>query len=447
MQTQQFSEMLFDKAKAAGFSCSEVFCIQSDSFSASVHESEINSYEVASSLGLGFRGLYNGKMGYASTQILDEAAADQLVAGARMNATLIENEDPDDLFSGDENYPEAGNFSEALEKVSAEAKLEKLLQLEKDGLCCSPVVKKIADCILATHSSSEQIINSLGLNVSKRENYCGLVLETVAQDGDKVNSGLWMQYAFDFDKLDTAKVASIAVQEAVAGLHGTPVRSGKYNVAFRWDAASVLFGTFNNVYNAEAAQKGLSLLAGKENSKIASECITLIDDPLLPGGFGSTPFDAEGVASRCHSIISDGTFITLLHNRKTAAKQGIQTTGNASRSYSSSMGISPTNMYLKAGNCSTEELLRQMDNGLLITELQGMHSGANEISGDFSLSAKGFRIVHGVVDQPVSGITIAGNYFDVLRNMRLLADDLHFTHPAAIVSPTIWVGELTVGGT
>ena len=180
---------------------------------------------------------------------------------------------------------------------------------------------------------------------------------------------------------------------------------------------------------------------------IAAPCLTLMDDPLLAGGLASTPFDGEGVAHFANAVIREGRLNTLLHNRKTARKQGCATTGNAARgSYSGSVQVGPTNFFFAPGPGDRQALLAQMDRGLLITQVQGLHSGANPVTGDFSLGARGFRVEKGKTAEPVSGITVAGNFFHMLKSTCLAAEDLYFG-TSGIGSPTLWVGELKVAGT
>lgn len=449
MNTQAFIDELFARAQKAGFEAGEIYLSQGDSFEATVYEGQINSYDVSSSLGLGFRGMYQGKMGYASTQVLDEDAAGQLVAGAKTNALLIGSEDPETLFAGSKSYAKVEGLRPALEKVSAGEKLQKALALEKAALSLDGRVKQLSDCGLFTSRGAVRIANTLGLDVSFEDNGCGMYLSAVARGDEETSAATKLSYGFDFAALDVERLAREAVDEAVAGLKGTAVASGSYPVAMRNDAAASMLRTFAGVFSAESAQKGLSLLKGREGEAIAAPCLTLMDDPLRPGGFASAPFDDEGVACFAKSVIQEGRLNTLLHNRKTALKQGAVTTGNAARgAYGGPVGISPSNFFFAPGAVSREGLLSQMGEGLLITELQGLHAGANAVTGDFSLGAKGYRVEGGAIAGPVSGITVAGNFFEMMKHICLLADDLYFGAPgsACVGSPTLWVGELKVAG-
>lgn len=446
MKMESFSAELLERAVKSGFAQAEVYIKSGESFEAGTHEGEINSYEVSGSFGLGFRGLYNGKMGYASTQALDDDAMEQLIRGAKQNALLIDEEEAETLFEGATKYPDVNAFSEALEEVSAKAKLEKLLKLDELGRSLDEEVRSLEDCSLFSASGETRMMNTLGLDLCFRKNICGMSLTPIARRGNQSETSFRFACSRDFDALDPEALAKEGVQEALSRLGGEVLPSGAYPVVFRRDAAQALLGTFTGVFNAEAAQKGLSLLKGREGQTIASPMVTILDDPLQ--GIGARPFDGEGVPGSAKALVEDGVLCTLMHNRKTAAKQGTKTTGNASRSYGSKLGVSPTTFYLKPGSLGYEALLREVHQGILITGLQGLHSGADPVSGDFSLSAKGFRIEGGALGGPVTGITVAGNFFTLLQAVQCLGDDLYFGFPggSCIGSTSLYGGKLTIAG-
>jgi PmbA protein len=206
-----------------------------------------------------------------------------------------------------------------------------------------------------------------------------------------------------------------------------------------------LLGTFVKAFSAEEAQKGFSLLKGRIGDKIAAGVVSIRDDPLLDGLPGSAAFDGEGVAARNKAVVENGVFRTFLHNRKTAKKDGLESTGNGFKpSYKTAVGIAPSNFYIAAGTGSREELIAVLGDGLVITSLEGLHSGANAVSGDFSLSAEGFLVEGGRIARPVEQITVAGNFFSLLKDIDALAGDLEFK--GSVSSPSVLVRELFVAG-
>lgn len=175
-------------------------------------------------------------------------------------------------------------------------------------------------------------------------------------------------------------------------------------------------------------------------------CVSLIDDPLLPDGMASRPFDAEGVPSSAHTVVENGVFQTFLYDLKTAHKDGVATTGNANRaSAASSVHVAPSNFYLKPGGKSFDALLEGIGEGIVITEVSGLHAGANPVSGDFSLLSKGYTFRNGKRDKAVEQITVAGNFYELLKSVQELANDLAFPR-GGIGSPSVDVGELSISG-
>ncbi|MBS4053737.1 MAG: TldD/PmbA family protein, partial [Thermaerobacter sp.] len=219
-----------------------------------------------------------------------------------------------------------------------------------------------------------------------------------------------------------------------------------YKVLLRHDVASELLATFASSFSAEAVQKGLSLLKDKLGEAIMSSSITIIDDPLLPERPNSAPFDAEGVATKTKTVVGEGKLVTLLHNLKTAKKDGVASTGNAHKAaFNAPVTVAPTNLYIQAGGKVYAELVAELENGLVIIAVQGTHSGANPVSGDFSLSAYGYLVEDGKVVRPVNQITIAGNFFAMLSNIQGVGNDLLFKY-GSVASPSLLIGSLAVSG-
>jgi len=213
---------------------------------------------------------------------------------------------------------------------------------------------------------------------------------------------------------------------------------------------ATLLETFCDVFSADAAQKGMSLLADKEGELVASEIVTIVDDPFCEDSCCMSAFDAEGVATKKKNIVENGVFKTLLHNLKTADKAGVTTTGNAYKgSYKSKVSIAPFAFYIKPSDVSFDEVLNRTQNGVYITELNGMHAGANFVTGDFSLSASGFLIENGKTTKPVNEITIAGNFFTMLKQIECVGNDFKFSMPGGssqFGSPCALVGTMAISG-
>ena len=441
-----FIHALLDAAKKAGIEAAEIYLASGDSFRAMCQQGQVNNYTVNSTRGLSLRGLYQGKMGYAATEAFDDEAVAQLVRGVKESAALIEDEDVQEIYPGDAEYPALDQYNPALDQVPEARKLQFVLDLEKCAKEKDPRIVQLTYDMLSTTSGQTRIANSYGLNLSFRDNLAVAVASALAKEGDRVSTGTGFAISRDFEALSVEKIAGEAVEEALFMLHAAPVPSGTYRAIIHSRCMPDLLGVFSDVFSAENAQKGMSLLAGKEGEVIAAPCVTLMDDPLLPGGLASRPFDAEGVAARPKAVIENGRLTTLLHNLKTARKAGVKTTGNAAKGgYAGTVEVAPSNFYLKPGEKSLEQLTAEMGEGLVITDVSGLHAGANAISGDFSLIAQGYTVKNGRKDQPVERITVAGNFYQLLKNIRAVGSDLCFPG-SSMGSPSVDVGEIAVAG-
>lgn len=444
MDRKVFIEKLFARAKEAGLDLCQVHFSMGESFETAVFKGEVLNYSVSDTISLMFSVLVNGRLGTASTQALDDDAIDMLINSAKTNAELIESEDECFMYDGSGEYVEVDSYCADVDAVSAAEKIAYAKKMEEMTVSADERIEQVEDCVVFSESEEHGIVNTLGLDVVTRANVMGGFIAPVARDGELVGSGGKSFVADGADMSVMDKVVSESVAEALNSLNAESMPSGEYPAIFRYDAMRTLLGTFIGVFSADNAQKGLSLLKDREGEKIAADCLTLIDDPHMAKSASSTPFDGEGVPTFRKELISGGVLTTLMHNLKTAHKQNVKTTANATRGG----GIAPTNLYIAPGEASFDELVAQIDNGVVITSLQGMHAGANTTSGDFSLSAKGLRVENGKITGAVKQITVATNFFEFIKDIRCVGSDLRFGLPGVsyIGCPSVLVGKISVAG-
>ncbi|UPA32146.1 TldD/PmbA family protein [Terrisporobacter glycolicus] len=446
MEFLQFKNLLFEKAKIAGFDECEIYFSDGESISISVYEREVEKYNLAKSFGLSFRGKINNKMGYSYTEILDEVAIDMLINSAKNSATLIENDDETFIYVGDKTYSEVKTYSKELENIDPGKMIDLALDLEKEAKNYCDKVVNINGCKISYSSSNYGIYNTKGLELNNKDNILTSYVVPVVEDESGKNDGVGYMIASSLDEVKPREMAAQGVEEALSKLGGKSIPSGSYKTIIYNEAMVQLLETFASTFSGDAAQKGLSLLKGKEGDMIASPIVTIVDDPLMEGGLASAPFDDEGVATFTKELVYEGKLNTLLHNLKTAHKQGVKSTGNGFKaSYASSVNVSESNLYLRKGEKSFEDLMKEINEGVIITDLAGLHSGANTVSGDFSLAAKGFYVENGKKIFPVEQITLAGNYFDLLKNIVAIGNDLKFPM-SNVGSPSVIVTGLSIAG-
>lgn len=445
MRLDVFRAEVLKAAKAAGLEQAEIYTVRADSLRVLATGGQVADYAVADKIGVSLRGVYEGRMGYCSTQALDAEAIAQLIEGVKESAALCEGEQEESIYPGDAHYEKAECFEPALEAVPAEKKVALARALE---VAVAQYDARLT-CNMAgvsTSSGTVALENTYGLRLENRDNAIVAHVSVAAREGEKVASGGAVRAVRDIEKIDVEEMVREAGDEAIAGLEGAPVASGVYDVVIKNSTMVDLLSTFSGIFSAENAQQGLSLLKDREGSVIAAPCVTLIDDPLMEGGFATCPFDAEGVAAYKKTVVDAGRLTTLLHNRKTAAKAGVKSTGNAAKeSYASPVKVAPSNFYLQKGDVSFDALLAQLGDGLLITDVSGLHAGANAVSGDFSLLCSGFVVKDGKQGRAVKQITMAGNFLKMLMSVAAVGDDLKFPGDP-IGSPSVLVKGLSIAG-
>lgn len=448
MNYQEFKTAVIAAAKDAGLNDYELYCTESSSTSVETIKTELKAFSTNSSLGVCFRCIADGHLGYASTQDLTAEEASLLVTRAIENASSIEKEEPAFLHGTGDQYQSLTRAPH--ETPSSSALIDYALSLQSKLISADSRVLDNSETACTTQTSFRALCNSKGLDLSEETAFDYAYASAIVSDGSSMYDGFSVGVGA-LAKLSQETIVREAVEEAISSIGYTSVPSGKYSVVFSGRVIASLLSAYASVFSAENAQKGLSLLAGKEGSEIAASIVTLTDDPLYPDAPTPCTFDAEGVATCRKNVIEQGRLTTLLHNLTTAAAAGVKTTGNAYKaSYASSVDIRPYSFYLNPGEASPEDLFAEAENGITITSIEGLHAGANPISGDFSLSSGGYRIENGKKAGPIKNFTVSGNFFTLLKEIERIGNDLTFQRgvlgSCRCGSPSLLVRNMTIAG-
>lgn len=442
MRTERFREEAFAYALKAGCSGAELVESGGEEFGVGVLQGEIDTYTVSRTRSLGLRVQLGGKNGYAGTEAPEDPKA--LVEAAMDNARAVQSGDAHPM-AGPADYPAVPAPPDALKGMGAREKISLCRELERTALSLDPRVKRVASCRVVTSAGRVSLWNTLGLNAQREENLsCILVTPIMEANGEAHDGGAFRARG---EALDVEGCAREAVEEAAMQFGGAPVPPGKYRILLRNDAAYSLLSAFSGMFSADAAQKGLSLLANREGEAVAAPCVTIVDDPLYP--LNPTPFDDEGSPAQRKRVVSAGRLDTLLHNLKTAQKAGCATTGNGGRGGAGGpVGVRPSNFYIQPGEEALPAILQALGDGLFITELSGLHAGVNSVSGEFSLLCKGQLVQGGRLVRPVAYITLGGTFLGLLQAVERVGADLRFSLPAGSCfgSPSLLARELMVSG-
>lgn len=449
MNYQEFKQAVVARAEALGIAEYELYYSTSTSTSVGVFQHEINDFSSGLDGGVGFRCIVNGRMGYASTQALTAEEAAAIVERAADNAAVLENDDPSFLCEGGLEYQPLEKKDTPL--PSTDELIAAALKLQDKLYAADPAVVDgtQSQCILSHDEVA--ICNSRGLDLYRTRNSVITVAAPVVSDGQEMTDDFELSCK-PLNELEPGALAEAAVTRAKRKLGGTVPDTAQCPVVFAPKAMASLLAVYSAIFSSANSQKGLSRLDGREGQVIAAPCVTLVDDPFYAENPNATNFDGEGYPTHTKNVIENGVLKTLLYNLRTAAVAGKTTTGNASRGgYDGTVSVSPFTLYLAAGELSEEALIAQAGSGVYITDVTGLHAGADSISGDFSLQSSGFLIRDGKkTGEYVKSFTVAGNFYDLLKNVAALSDKVvlpaMYMNTTAFASPSVLVNGLSIAG-
>jgi PmbA protein len=431
----------------AGATAAECVIREGDEFSTLVRLGQVETLKESGSKSIGVR-VFNGKRA-ASTHSSDFTAAglDRMVKSA-IELAKITSEDP---FSGIPEPSQLGSLSGDLDLYSAdvyslpgEERIAYARRAEKAALDSDPRIKNSEGGSFDAATGHKILANSHGFVGEFRRSYCSVAAIPIAQDEKGgMQRDYWFSVARSLDRLESPEhVGKIAAQRTLRRLGARKVKTQEVPIIFDPLVANSILGHIFEGVNGDSVYRGASFLAGKLGEKIAAPQVTVIDDGTMVGGFGTSPFDGEGIPTRRTVVIENGVLKSYVLNTYTAKKLGLQTTANASRGLAGTPGIGPGNYFLQPGARTPQQLIGDVKEGLYVTEFLGM--GVNLVTGDYSRGASGIWISGGELTYPVEEITVAGNLKDMFLNISEIANDLEFR--GSVASPTIRIDGLTVGG-
>lgn len=406
---------------------------------------EVEGLTFAESRGVGVRVISEGRLGYA--YVADPSASEigEAVARARENAAFATPDEFNALPIGEAAQAIPELFRESQAGMPTGRKVSLALNLERVAITTDPRVRKVVGAEYGDTVSRIALASTAGVDAEYARTDCWSGVYALAEEGDETQTGFSYRLARELDELEWAGVAAEAATRASRMLGAVKPPTVKLPVVLDPFAGSSFLGVLSGALSAEAVQKGRSLFASFVGQLVGSDVFTLIDDGRLLAGPGASPFDDEGVPTERTPLISDGRLTGFLHNTYTARRGRAASTGNARRGgYRSVPGVGTTNLYVEPGGVDPEEILAQAEGGVLIQEVSGVHSGANPISGQFSVGATGLRITGGAMGEPLREMTIGSTVPEMLTAVAAVGNDLRFFTSVGV--PTILIGEMTVAG-
>ena len=414
----------------------------------SAHRGEVEGMTFAESRGVGVRVFRDGRLGYAWAADPSDDEARDAVARARANAALAEPDASNGLPAATDVEPMPELFREASAAVSVDDKVAMALELERYTVSRDPRVTKLDLAQVGDAVSRVAIATSEGVDLEYARTDAWVVAVTLAVEGDETQTGFSFTISRGLDELAWQPIADEAVDRAVQMLGADKPATAKVPIVLDPFAASNFLGVLAGALNADNVLKGRSLFADMVGQQVGSTAFTLVDDGRRADGPGACPFDGEGVPSGRTELFTGGVLNGFLHSTYTARRAGggQRSTGNAKRGgYKSTPGVGTSNFYVEAGDRSFDALLADAAGGVLIMDVSGVHSGANPISGEFSVGATGRRIgPDGSLAEPLREMTIASTLPEMLRGVGAVGSDLRFF--SSVGTPSILIGEMTLAG-
>lgn len=431
----------------SGASAAECVVREGDEFSTTVRLGQVETLKESGSRSIGVRVFFGQRAASTYSSDFSPAGIDRMLTSA-LELAKITSEDP---FGGIPEASKLGQLSGNLDlyhedvySLPGAERIDYARRAEKAALDCDPRLRNSDGGSFDAATGRKILANSHGFVGEYRRSYCSVAVVPIAQDDQgNMQRDYWYSISRSLSRLESAEeVGKEAARRTLRRLGARKVKTAHVPVVLDpMVARSMLEHIFEGV-NGDSVYRGASFLAGKLGEKIAGSNVTVIDDGTMPGGFGTSPFDGEGIPTRRTVVIESGVLKSYLLNTYTARKLHLETTANASRGLAGTPGISPGNYFLQPGKKSAQEIIGAIKDGLYVTEFLGQ--GANLVTGDYSRGASGLWIVNGELAYPVEEITVAGNLKDMFQSISEIASDLEFR--GSVASPTIRIEGLTVGG-
>ena len=444
MDYLEFARDIVDAAVRAGAHEAEVYLQTGDEFGVSVRMGDIETITQASSKGMGLRALVDKRTAFASTTDFDDRVVAELIKTTVQLAKAANRDRHNGLPEVEPQVlPHLNLYDPAVAEMPADQKIRMAKECEKAAFDYDSRITNSHGAGFGTHSGTRILANSNGVLYSNSGTDCWVSCCPLAEENGTKQVGSYWSSARFLSNLDSpAEVGKRSAIDAVRKLGGRKIETTKAPVVFDNTIAAVLWGAIFGALDGDSVHRGMSFLKNKLGKQIASPIVTLIDDPLMPEGPGSLPFDGEGVPTHRKTVVEKGVLNLYFYDTRTANKYGKKPTGNARRGYASLPSVGPMNFYLEPTETDPMDIVRRIPNGFYVTDTIG--HGISTVTGDFSVGASGIWIRDGELAFPVQEVTIAGNMLDMMKSIEEIGSDIRFV--SSVVSPTFKIAEMTISG-
>ena len=414
-----------------------------ESLSLKARDAALEEHKVTSSQVFGVRVIKDDRAGIAYSEAADDAALESMVDQALVNASFARTDEHERIAANAGTLSTDDQLLCPVDDVDIEQKIDTALALES-GLIDRPKVKNVPYNGVTDAIGEQLVFSTAGLTARGKSRMCFAHTYALLEDGEKNVMEGYGAATRRFDELDVGAVVDEAYARCIALLDGEAIPSAHYDVMFDIESQDALFGVFSMMFSGKSAKDGVNPMRDKVGETIASSELSVLDSPDRIDGFHYALFDDEGTPARCVALIDHGRLETLIHNSATASFFGLETTGHATRSARSPLGVGIHQAEIAAGSAAPAELFA--GDYLELVDLTGLHSGANPISGDFSFGASGFLCRDGERVKAVRNITVAGNFYEMIKRIAAIGDQQHWTMDRSALMARIRFGDIAISG-
>lgn len=408
---------------------------------------DVESLSSAASEGVGIRVISGHRQGFAYAGTLDDDIIQETLAEARDNASFATEDEHLGLAEPDGVTPASLDlWRDELASFPSDRKVDLALELERRVREGDPRIRGVRMATWGDGFVEAAIVTSTGISATTRRTSCYLQVVAMAGTGDETQTGYGYSVGRAPDELDIDAAAADAVFRTTRLLGAKKAASANPAIVLDTRVTPSFLGIIAGTLSGEAVLKGRSLFGDRLGQEVGASLVTLVDDPTDPDAYGAAPYDSEGLASRRNELISGGVLQQFLYNTYAARRAGTVSTASAVRGgFKSTPGIGCRALTLQPGTRSQDEIIRDLGDGLLVTSVQGLHSGVNPVSGDFSVGAEGIMFRNGELAEPVREITIASTLQRMLREVVAVGNDQEWL-PSSAAGVTLAISAMSMSG-
>ena len=437
------TKRFFELAKENNLTASDLIIEECRSLSLTVFRNVIDNYSENYDYSVSARGILNNKFGSCHVEFVDKNTPDFLINNIIETAKVNEAENDAIIFEGSKKYHRVSYYHDNFLNVPISKKKEMLFRIEKK---CQEYNKKISEVNVSYYEDKGQfkLWNSYGLNLKNKYASFSIILEVVVKSNDETRVNYQIFESDQFSEFNEDKFIKEVCDGALNQLGSTQCKSKKYPVVLNQESAAVLLKAYLGNCDAEEIQKKTSLFVDKLHKQVASKKLNVIENPLMKNIY-CVSFDHEGVATKKKQIVKNGQLETLIYTLATAKKDGVEPTGNGTRSAGKAhagFGF----LIVKPGRKSEDEMISNIKEGIFIESLEGLHAGLNPQSGNFSLQCSGYMIRNGKKDEPLSLITLAGNLVEMFNDIKTISNESKTLPNIKMSIPSIRFGKMAISG-